>query len=127
MKDWHVLENNPVTLLVDSLLPADGFSAVIGKPKARRLRSIRELIASVIESRPIFCRQVNIPIGTGRALYIHLDRNDKPARVFPELRRLAIAADETPRLALMVAPDLPATDSAHNASEALGLRLAWLQ
>jgi hypothetical protein len=127
MKDWHLVENNPIPWLVDGLLPADGFSAIIAKPKGGKSTSIRDLTASVIKSRPFLGRQVNIPIGTGRVLYVHLDRKDKPARVVHELRQLGITADEAPRLTLMVAADLPAANSVHNASEALQVRLVWLQ
>jgi hypothetical protein len=127
MKDWHLVENNPVLWLVDGLLPADGFSAIIAKPKGGKSTSIRDLTASVIKSRPFLGRQVNIPIGTGRVLYVHLDRKDKPARVVQELRTLGITADEAPRLALMVAADLPASNPVLNASDALQVRLVWLQ
>jgi hypothetical protein len=128
MKDWHLVENIPVHWLVDGLLPADGFSAVIGKPKAGKSQLIRRLIASVIKSHPFLDRQVNIPTGTGRVLYIHLDRKDRPARVAQELLQLGITGnDEVSRLTFMVAEDLPVIGASDNPSDSLERRLKWLQ
>jgi KaiC/GvpD/RAD55 family RecA-like ATPase len=128
MKDWHLVENIPVRWLVDGLLPADGFSAVIGKPKAGKSQLIRHLIAAVIKSHPFLHRQVNIPKGTGRVLYIHLDRKDKPGRVVEELRQLGITGeDEVSRLKLMVADDLPVAPALENPAYSFANRLEWLQ
>jgi ribosome biogenesis GTPase A len=93
MKSWHLVEDIPTQWLVDGLLPADGYSAVIGKPKAGKSTLIRQLIAAIVKSEPFLDRSVNIPTGTGRVLYIHLDRKDKPARVAKELRHLGITGD----------------------------------
>lgn len=127
MKDWHLVENIPVRWLVDGLLPADGFSAVIGKPKAGKSTFIRQLIAAVIKSQPFLDRAVNIPTGTGTVLYIHLDRKDKPARVVEELRRLGITSDdEVSRLTLMVAEDLPVANL-ETPANSFADRLCWLK
>lgn len=106
--------------LVEGLLPADGYSALCGKPKAGKSTAIRNLIASVIKGRPFLGRAVNVPASGGRVLYIHLDRKDKPARVVEELKALGITSeDEVSRLHLMVAADLP--------SESFIERLEWLK
>jgi hypothetical protein len=127
MKDWHLVENKPVPWLVDGLLPADGFSATVGKPKGGKSTALRNLTACVIKSRPFLDRQVNIPEGTGRALYVHLDRKDKPARVVQEFRQLGITDDEAPRLTLMVAADLPVISPSENGANAYAGRLEWLK
>lgn len=119
MQDWSLLENPSVRWIVDGLLPADGHSAIVGKPKAGKSTLIRNLVASVIKSRPFLNRQVNVPKGTGTVLYIHLDRKDRPARVAAELRELGITErDEVSRLRLMVPEELPAD---------IDSRLQWLK
>jgi len=119
MKDWHLLENPEVRWLVDGLFPADGHSAIAGKPKAGKSTLIRNLVAAVIKSRPFLNRRVNIPEGTGRVLYVHLDRKDKPSRVGSELKQLGITEpDEFSRMHFMVADDLP---------EFIDERLTWLK
>jgi hypothetical protein len=128
MKDWHLVEDNPVRWLVEGLLPADGFSAAIGKPKAGKSTLIRQLIASTILSLHFLGRRVNIPKGSGRVLYIHLDRKDKPSRVAAELRQLGITGeDDVSRLALMVADDLPVMAPGENPAISFANRLDWLQ
>jgi hypothetical protein len=128
MKDWHLVENIPVRWLVDGLLPADGFSAVVGKPKAGKSTFIRRLIAAVILSVLFLGRKINIPTGTGRVFYLHLDRKDKPARVIEELRQLGITGeDEVSRLTLMVAADLPVISPSENTANAYAGRLEWLK
>ena len=128
MKNWHLVENIPVRWLVDGLLPADGFSAVIGKPKAGKSFFIRQLIAAVIKSQPFLDRQINIPTGTSRVLYIHLDRKDRPSRVAQELLQLGIMSDEeVSRLTFMVAEDLPVIAAPDKPSDSLDSRLKWLQ
>jgi hypothetical protein len=130
MKHWHLLQSKPTRWLIDGLLPADGFSAVIGKPKAGKSSLVRQLIAAVVKSHPFLNRQVNIPSGrgTGRVLYVHLDRKDQPARVAKELKQLGITSDdETSRVALMIAEDLPAVGLGEGPAETLAKRLKWLQ
>ncbi|WP_433965982.1 AAA family ATPase [Tunturiibacter gelidiferens] len=120
MNDWHLIPHTPVKWLVDGLLPADGYSALCGKPKAGKSTAIRNLIASVVKSRPFLGRPVNVPESGGRVLYVHLDRKDKPARVVAELKTLGITSpDEVSRLHLMVAEDLP--------SGSFQDRLDWLK
>ena len=110
------------------LLPADGFSAVIGKPKAGKSTFIRQLIAAIIKSQQFLDREVNIPRNTGRVLYVHLDRKDRPARVAEELRQLGITGqDEVTRLTLMAAEDLPEVVPGENPSNSLSNRLEWLK
>jgi hypothetical protein len=118
MQDWYVLQNPSVRWIVDGLFPADGHSAIVGKPKAGKSTLIRNLVASVIKSRPFLDRPVNVPQGTGKVLYIHLDRKDRPARVAAELKELEITDDEAPRLHFIVAEDLPAD---------IDSRLQWLK
>jgi len=119
MEDWQLLEQQEVPWLVNGLLPADSYSAIVGKPKAGKSTVIRNLVASVIKSRPFLDRQVNIPEGIGRVLYIHLDRKDRPWRVVSELKKLGITdPDEQSRLRLMVAEDIP--PDMHD-------RLTWLK
>jgi hypothetical protein len=118
MKEWYSLKNPSVRWIVDGLLTADGHSAIVGKPKAGKSTLIRNLVVSVIKSRPFLDRQVNIPPSTGKVCYIHLDRKDRPARVVTELKELGITDDEAPRLHFIVAEDLPVD---------IESRLQWLR
>jgi RecA-family ATPase len=119
MQNWHLLEQPEVKWLVDGLLPADGFSAIVGKPKSGKSLTIRNLIAAVITGRPFLHRKVNTD-APGRVLYVHLDRKDSPARVAEELRQLGITGqDEVSRLSFMTAEDIP--------WESLDARLDWLR
>lgn len=123
MKDWHLIPEAEVSWLVDGLFPADGYSAVCGKPKAGKSSAIRNLIASVIKSRPFLGRCVNVPNGEGRVLYIHLDRKDRPAAVVKQLKQLGITSDdEVSRLHFMVEKDLPS-----DSSDVYQGRLDWLK
>ena len=108
MKNWYELKDPETRWLVDGLFPADGDSAIAGKPKAGKSTLIRNLIACVIKSKPFLGRAVNIPAGKGKVLYIHLDRKDRPGRVVAELKHLGInSPDEVSRLNFVIASDLP--------------------
>ncbi len=117
--DWYNIPEPKNSWLVDGLFPADGYSAICGKPKAGKSTVIRNLVASVIKGRKFLNRSIDIPPGTGRVLYIHLDRKDQPWRVAKELRQLGITPDESARLVLKTAHDVP--------SDSYSDRLAWLQ
>ncbi len=64
-------------------------------------------------------RDVCIPPETGRVLYVHLDRKDRPHRVAKELRRLGITREASSRVRLLTEKDMP-KDSGFDA------RCQWL-
>lgn len=115
---WFDIPKPETNWLVDGLIPSDAHAAVCGKPKSGKSSFIRNLAVSVIKSRPFLGRSVDIPTGRGRVLYLHLDRKDQPWRVADELRQLGITKEESERLILRTAADMPAS---------LEERIAWLQ
>jgi hypothetical protein len=118
MSSWFHLPVPETTWLVDGLIPSDGHTLICGKPKAGKSTLVRNLIASVIKSRQFIGRSVDIAEGSGRVLYIHLDRKDQPWRVSRELRQLGITQDESPRISFRTKQDIP---------DSFSERLAWLQ
>ena len=116
--DWYNLPEPQTSWLVDGLFPSDSPSLVCGKPKAGKSTFIRNLIASVIKGHKFLGRSVDIPAGTGRVLYIHLDYKDQPHTVAKELRQLGIAEDEKDRVVLRTAEEMP---------ESFEERLEWLK
>lgn len=116
---WYHIPESKTLWLLDGLFLADGYSALIGKPKAGKSTFLRSLIVSVIKSRPLIGRSVNVPSGKGRVLYLHLDRKDSISRVAKELRELGITEKESERLTLRTSKDMPSADYAE--------RLVWLQ
>jgi hypothetical protein len=66
--DWH---DEPVETetrwLVHGLIPADGYTAIVGKPKAGKSTTIRNLIAAVIKGRDFLDRPIGVPPNTGTA------------------------------------------------------------
>ncbi len=118
MKSWFNIPSPQTTWLVDGLIPSDGHASICGKPKAGKSTLVRNLIASVIKGRQFIGRSIDITEGTGRVLYIHLDRKDQPWRVSAELRQLGITEEESSRLVFRTAQEVP---------ESFTERLAWLQ
>jgi hypothetical protein len=94
--------------LVYGLIPADGYSAVCGKPKAGKSCWVRNLSVAVIKGHDFLGRPVRIPPNTGRVLYLQLDRKDKPGRVTAQFKALGLTAEEAPRLTMRLAEHLPA-------------------
>jgi len=118
--DWFSIEPQKVQWLVDGLIPSDGYTAIVGKPKAGKSTFLRSLIASVIKNKKFLGRAVEVPEGQGRVLYIHLDRKDVPWRVASELRdKLGITKEESSRLHLYTSDNVP--DTGYQA------RLDWLK
>ena|SRR5215469_2042986 len=117
--NWWDTQEPEVTWLVDGLFPADGYSGLSGKPKAGKSTACRQLAVCVVKSRPFLGRSINLPAGTGRALYIHLDRKDRKHKVVAEFKQLGMTQQESARLRLLTAEDLP--------SNLYEQRLAWLQ
>jgi len=118
MEDWFTIEEQPVPWLVHGLLANDSHSAFIGKPKSGKSSLIRNLAVAVVKGRDLLGRKVTVPTGGGRVLYIHLDRKDPIGDVAGELRKLGITQEESDRLSLMSADDMPNTKDE---------RLRWLQ
>lgn len=117
--NWYDLPIPKTAWLVDGLIPADGHAAICGKPKAGKSTFIRNLIAATIKGSSFLGRRIDIPAGTGRVLYLHLDRKDQPWRVAKELRELGVMQAEASRLVLKTATDLPSNDFSE--------RLEWLR
>jgi hypothetical protein len=116
--DWYNLPEPQTSWLIDGLFPSDSPSLVCGKPKAGKSTFIRNLIASVIKGRKFLGRSVDIPAGTARVLYIHLDYKDQPHTVAKELRQLGITEGEKDRIVLRTAEEIPPTSAE---------RLEWLK
>jgi len=119
MNDWYNLQPPETAWLVDGLILADGHTAICGKPKAGKSTFVRNLIASVIKGRPFLGRSVDIPEGTGKVLYIHLDRKDQPWRIAKELKQLGMAKEDSSRIIMRIAEELP--------WDSFETRLEWLE
>ena len=117
--EWFTEPEIETQWLVDGLIPADGYSAIVGKPKAGKSTVLRNLVVAVIKGHPFLGRAVELPPGTGKVLYIHLDRKDQPAKVAAELRKLGITKQESPRMIMRLAQHLP--------SNVFEERLEWLK
>jgi hypothetical protein len=115
---WYNLPSPEIEWLVDGLITSDGHCAIVGKPKSGKSSLIRNLIAAVIKSTSFLGRSIDIPAGTGRVSYVHLDRKDQPHRVAAELRQLGITKEESTRVSLRTAEDLP---------ESFEERLLWIK
>jgi len=90
-----------------------------GKPKAGKSQVIRNLTVAVVKGRKFLERSIDIPAGTGKVLYLHLDRKDKPWRVAMEFRSLGITEAESHRIILRTEADI----EAHRTQEQ---RFGWL-
>ncbi len=119
MTNWFDLPQPTTTWLVDGLIPSDGHAAVCGKPKAGKSTFLRNLITAIIKNQKFFDRSIDIPTGTGRVLYLHLDRKDQPWRVAKELRDLGITEEESLRLVFKTAQEIPL--------DSFEKRLDWLK
>ncbi len=116
---WFEIPEPKVQWLIAGLIPADGHTAIVGKPKAGKSTFIRNLITAVVKSSKLLGRSVDLPPNTGRVLYIHLDRKDQDWRVARELRQLGIGKEDAPRLILRSSADMKA--------QTLDERLQWLR
>ena len=120
--NWFDVPEVATPWLIDGLIPADGYSAIVGKPKAGKSTFIRNLIVSVVKGTKFLGRSIDLPEGTGKVLYVHLDRKDKPDKVSAQLRRLGLTREEAPRLVMRLAEHLPSEQN-----EGYEARLKWLQ
>lgn len=116
--NWFNLPQPETTWLIDGLIPSDGHVSITGKPKAGKSTAIRVLVAAIIKGQKFLGRSVDIPAGTGRVLYFHLDRKDPVWRVAKELRDLGINEQESKRLVIRTPQDIPSPSFAD--------RLEWL-
>jgi hypothetical protein len=118
--NWFELETPETLWLIDGLITTDGYASVVGKPKAGKSTFIRSLVISLIKNQPFLNRKMCVPQGTGRVLYIHLDRKDKPHRVATEFKRLGCTKQESERLFLSTEADIADKPKFET-------RLQWLQ
>jgi AAA domain len=117
---WFHMPVPEIEWLIDGLIPVDGYVSFNGKPKAGKSTLVRYLAACVVKGDADFLdRTVKLPVGTGRVLYIHLDRKDPPYSVAEELRNHGIKEADSSRLILKSAEHLPEDD--------YDKRLKWLQ
>jgi hypothetical protein len=107
MSDWYALPEEPVEWLVDGLITTDDCAAANGKPKSGKSTGIRSLIAAVVLGGKFLNRDVGVQPGTGRVLYVHLDRKDRKHRVAKELRQLGITREAASRIRLLTEKDMP--------------------
>ncbi len=94
--------------LVHGLIPADGYTSVVGKPKAGKSSAVRNLAVAVLKGREFLGRAMLIPPGEGRVLYLQLDRKDRPGRVSSQFRSLGVTREESSRLVMRLGEHLPA-------------------
>ena len=107
MSEWFELPEEPAEWLVRGLVTTDDCAAASGKPKSGKSTGIRNLIAAVVLGGHFLNREVCIPPGTGRVLYVHLDRKDRRHRVAKELRQLGITKEAASRIRLLTEQDMP--------------------
>jgi len=107
MNDWFELPEESVEWLVDGLITTDDCAAANGKPKSGKSTGIRNLIAAVVLGGKFLGRDICVPPGTGRVLYVHLDRKDRRHRVAKELRQLGITREASFRVRLLTEKDMP--------------------
>ena len=127
IQDWYSLPDLAIEWLVDGIIPYNSHCAIVGKPKSGKSTAIRNLIAAVIKSQRFLNRQVNVPKGEGRVLYIHLDSKDKRERVARELRTLGITADECSRLRIATLANLPKKNAGSPGVSSIEDRINWLK
>jgi RecA-family ATPase len=107
--------------LVYGLIPADGYSSIVGKPKAGKSTFVRNLAVAVIKGHDFLGRKVIVPSGGGgKVLYLQLDRKDKPGRVTAQFKALGLTKDDAPRLVMRLAEHLPPLQE-------FSQRLEWLR
>jgi hypothetical protein len=117
--NWYDLSVPQIAWLIDGLIPSDGHAAICGKPKAGKSTFLRNLIVAIIKNQDFIGRRIEIEKGTGRVLYLHLDRKDQKWRVAKELRDLGIMQEESSRVVLRTPEDIP--------SGPFEERLEWLK
>src|SRR5713101_9181917 len=120
MRNWYALPEEPVEWLVDGLVTTDDCAAANGKPKSGKSTGIRSLIAAVVLGGKFLNRDVCVPPGTGRVLYVHLDRKDRKHRVAKELRQFGITREASSRVRLLTEKDVPAREAGFDA------QLRWI-
>lgn len=117
--NWYEIPVPQTSWLIDGLIPSDGHAAICGKPKAGKSTFLRNLITAVIKGHDFLGRRIELAAGTGRVLYLHLDRKDQAWRVAKELRELGITKEESSRLTLRMAQEIPTASFEE--------RLQWLR
>jgi hypothetical protein len=93
--------------LVHGLLTEDDSAGFSGKPKSGKSTAIRNLAAAVIRGGTFLGREILLPTGSGRVLYLHLDRKDQAHQVKRELRNLGVTDDNSDRLRFLTAQNVP--------------------
>jgi AAA domain len=121
--DWFPEPEVTTPWLVNGLIPADGYTAIVGKPKAGKSTFLRNLIVATVKGHNFIGRKVDLPPNTGRVLYLHLDRKDKPGRVSAQLKKLGIKQDAAPRITMRLAEHLPSGKDGKDFKK----RLEWLK
>ncbi|ABF40137.1 putative transcriptional regulator [Candidatus Koribacter versatilis Ellin345] len=105
--DWFHSTRPNVPWLIEGLLDKQSHTTIVGKPKAGKSVLARNIAAAVITGQSLLGRQVNIPKGEGRVLYLHLDRKDQAYDVAADFRALGVTEKDAERLMLCTAADLP--------------------
>jgi len=107
LQDWYDSAEPETKWLVQGLIPSDDICGFVGKPKSGKSTGIRNLAVAVITGGKFLGREISIQPKTGRVLYIHLDRKDRPTHVHAELRQLGIPREDRHRLCFRTERDLP--------------------
>lgn len=118
-EDWFGTPIPQYRWIVDGLIPLDGYTMLVGKPKSGKSTFLRTLVASIVKNRKFIGRSVEVPDGQGRVLYIHVDRKDRKWQVAEDLRdKRHITREEAERVQLRTSENMP-----HKWPE----RLEWLK
>lgn len=120
--DWYNIERPDTAWLVDGLITSDGTVAVCGKPKAGKSSLVRHLVACVIKGGKFLDRTIDILPGTGKVLYVHLDRKDQPWRVSEEFKKQGITKAQAERLVFRTEDHINGPENDERAK-----RLNWLK
>src|SRR5437660_5630000 len=117
--NWFDLPEPTMRWLVHGLITSDDNTGFIGKPKSGKSTGIRNLTAAIIMGTKFLGRDIALAPHTGRVLYLHIDRKDRPHQVAAELRNLGITRDHKDRLLLLTEQDIPKNSTFEQ-------RCAWL-
>ena len=96
--DWFVLEPRKKKWLVDGLLLGEGSSLLVGKPKAGKSITAKNIAVAVIKGHSIFGRSVTPAGKPSRVIYMMMEGKDQEAAIAEQFRALGVTKEEKTRL-----------------------------